>query len=107
MIGIGKWQAEVSTMMIRAKGVVEVIDNNGKYDFRYELPDRFKGAKIKYYDIREIGTDTLTGKGEISLLPGKVIEVTATFKGEKMTGVIKVPVMGGLKIQIRNGRRIG
>lgn len=107
MIGIGKWEAEISTPMFKAKGVVEIVDNNGKYEFRYDLPERFKNAKIRYYDIREVGSDTLTGKGEISLLPGKVIEVTATFKGDKMNGFVKVPIMRGMKIQFKNGRRIG
>lgn len=106
MIGIGKWEAEVNTFMFKAKGIVEIRDNGGQYEFIYDLPDKFKGAKIKYYDIREIGNDTLSGKGEISLLPGKVIEVQATFKGDRMTGFVKIPVMGGMTIQLRNGHRI-
>ena len=103
MIGIGTWEATISVMFQKYTGRVEVIDNNGEYDFKIDLPDKLKKLKIRYYDIKEIGTDTLTGKGEIAQMPGKTIEVTATFKGDKMEGSAK---MGGIKIVFKNGHRI-
>lgn len=107
MIGIGKWEATVSTMMFKYTGVVEIRDNNGEYEFIYDLPEKYKNVGIKYYDIEEVGNDTLRGKGEVSLLPGKVIEIEATFKGDKMTGIVKVPIMNGMTLKLKNGRRVG
>ncbi|MCM1364242.1 MAG: hypothetical protein NC122_09795 [Faecalibacterium sp.] len=106
MIGIGKWEASINTFMFKAKGTAEIKDNNGEYEILFDLPEKFNGAKIKYYDIREIGDDTLTGKGEISLFPGKVAEGTFTFNGDKMSGTVKLPIMGGMEIKIKDGHRV-
>ena len=103
MIGIGTWEATISVMFQKFTGKVEVIDNNGEYDFRIDLPDKLKKLRIKYYDIKEVGSDTLTGKGEIAQMPGKVIEVKATFKGDKMEGFAQ---MGKVKVNFKNGHRI-
>ncbi|MCM1545089.1 MAG: hypothetical protein NC110_07320 [Ruminococcus sp.] len=107
MIGIGKWQASINTFMFKATGTAEIRDNNGEYEIIFDLPEKFSNAKIKYYDIKEIGTDTLTGKGEISLMPGKVAEGRFTFNGNKMTGTVKLPIMGGMEIKIKDGKKIG
>ena len=103
MIGIGTWEATISVMFQKFTGKVEVIDNNGEYDFRIELPDKLKKLKISYYDIQEVGNDTLTGKGEIAQMPGKTVEVRATFKGDKMEGFAK---MAGVKVNFKNGHRV-
>lgn len=107
MIGIGKWEASACAMMFNLSGVIEIRDNGGKYDFVYTVPDKFRNTQIKYHSIEEIGTDTLVVKAEASILPGKIIEIHATFSGDKLTGFIKVPVMGGMKVQIKNGHRVG
>ena len=107
MIGIGKWEASVSAMMMNMSGIVEIHDNGGKYEFIYEPPERFKNVQIKYHSIEEVGTDTLVVKGEASVLPGKIIEIHATFNDNKLTGYIKAPIMGGMKIKIKDGHRIG
>ncbi|MGN1418224.1 MAG: hypothetical protein ACI4W6_02735, partial [Acutalibacteraceae bacterium] len=91
-------------LMFNITGVIEIKDNNGQYEFIYDLPEKFKNVKVKYYDIEEVGTDTLRGKGEISAMPGKVITVQATFKGDTVTGFAK---LGGMTAKIKNGKRIG
>ncbi len=106
MIGIGKWEGSVNTFMFKAKGTAEIRDNNGEYEIVFDMPEKFKGAQVKYYDIKEVGSDTLVGKGEISLFPGKVIEGRFTFNGDKMTGTVKLPVMGGMEIKIKDGHKI-
>ena len=37
MIGIGKWEASINTMLFKGTGRVTIIDNNGKYDFKLEI----------------------------------------------------------------------
>lgn len=104
MIGIGKWQATVSAFMFNVTGVVEIRDNGGEYEFIYQMPEKLKNVKVKYYGVEQIGPNTLRGKGEISSMPGKVITVEATFNGDTMSGTVK---MGAMSAKIKNGRRIG
>lgn len=104
MIGIGKWEATINVMFQKFTGAVEVIDNNGQYDFKIDLPGKLSALRIKYYDIKEVGSNTLTGKGEIEQFPGQVVEVSATFNGDKMEGYA---VMKGVKVKFKNGHRIG
>ena len=77
----------------------------GEYEFIFHLPDRFKGAQIRTFDIVEDG-NTLRGKGEVSLFPGKFIETEVTFDGDKMTGKITVPFLGNSTFKIKDGHRI-
>ena len=107
MIGIGKWKASVSTMMFSTSAVVEIKDNNGKYEFIYNVPEKYKNVKINILSIEEEGTDTLVVKAEASVLPGKIAEFHATFTGDTLTGYIKAPIMGGMKVKIRDGHRVG
>ncbi len=107
MIGIGKWEASVNTMMFSTSGIIEIKDNGGKYEFIYNVPERFKDVKVKILSIEEEGTDTLVVKAEFSILPGKIFEVHATFNGDTLTGFIKAPIMGSMKVKIKNGHRIG
>lgn len=107
MIGIGKWEASANAMMFNLSGVIEIRDNGGKYEFIYDVPERFSGTKITIHSVAEEGTDTLVVKGEASIMPGKIVEIHATFIGDKLTGYIKVPVMGGMKVKIKGGHRIG
>ena len=95
MIGIGTWSAKVSTMFLKMEGTIEILDNNGEYEFRFHPPEKFKDVQIRYFDIREEG-NTLYGKGEASAFPGKIFEVQATFDGDKMTLKREMDVTGPL-----------
>lgn len=103
MIGIGKWAARVDTMFFKGDVFLIVKDNNGEYDFDIELKADIEVPEFRFYDITEDG-NTLNGKGEVSLLPGKVIEASLTFEGDEMTGFLKVPYMG--KIKIKEGKKV-
>lgn len=105
MIGIGKWSMNVNTFFFKGDLVFEIKDNNGEYDFSFTPPEKFKNVSVKYYDIHEEG-NSLCGKGETSLLPGKVIEVKATFNGDSMTSSIKLPVFGSKNLTL-SGKKIG
>ena len=105
MIGLGKWVIKVNTLFFKGDIVFEIKDNNGEYDISFTPPEKFKNVGVRYYDIREEG-GALCGKGEISLLPGKVFEARATFNGDSMTSSIKLPVFGNKEMSF-NGRRIG
>lgn len=103
MIGIGKWEATVTTLFFSVTGVLEIKDNDGQYEFIYNLPEKFKNVKITYNSIEETSPDTLRVTGEASMMPGKKIVVEATFKGDTVTGFAK---MGGITARIKNGHRI-
>ena len=105
MIGLGKWQTYVNTMVFKGDVTVVIADKDGEYDIDFQLPDKFKDMKIRCYDIVENG-NKLSGKGEISLLPGKVVEAEVAFEGDTMNGYIKLPFLAGRKIELKNGHRV-
>lgn len=104
MIGIGTWKASVNTLVFRGEITIVISDNNGEYNIDFRFPDKFKDMKIKTYDIKENG-NTLSGKGEISMLPGKELEAEVTFDGDAFTGVLKIPFIKR-NIELKNGRRV-
>lgn len=104
MIGLGKWEATVSAMMIKVSGIVEVSEKDGKYDFKFNLPEKFKNVKITCKSVEEIGNDTLVATGEASAFPGKPFVVTAVFTDSTVSGSIKC---AGFTAKIKNGRKIG
>lgn len=107
MIGIGKWEGEIITPFFGGKGQLEIKDDNGKYKFIFDLPEKYKNMKIFYREIREIEPDSLFVKAEADMFPGKVLQIRLTFESERVYGFIRLPVMGGYTVQIKNGRKIG
>ena len=107
MIGIGKWEITINNMFIKATGVAEIIDNNGKYEIKVSLPDKYKNVRISYREISEVGSDTLAGKAEISLFPGKIFDGAFTFEVDRCHGYVTIPMFGGKRLDIKNGRKIG
>ncbi|MEG0979799.1 MAG: hypothetical protein RR911_03945 [Oscillospiraceae bacterium] len=104
MIGIGKWQFNVNTMFLKGSAAIEIIDNNGKYEFNAEIPGVKDTTNYFINNIKENG-NTLTVNGGSDLLPGKEITVVATFEDGVCNGYIEVPFLG--KIPIKNGQKIG
>ena len=105
MVGIGKWIISVNTLFFKGDIVFEIKDKNGEYDIDFTPPEKFKNVSFRYYDLHE-EENALCGKGEVSLLPGKVIEARATFNGDRMTSSVKLPVFSGKTFTL-SGRRIG
>lgn len=104
MIGLGIWTGDIETSVISGNAVVEISDNNGKYDFKVTVPSLKKIPNFTVYDIKENG-NCLSGKAEIDLM-GKVnADISVEINGDKFTGYIKVPFFG--KVEIKNGRKIG
>ena len=101
MIGLGKWEAPINTMVYRGTGYMTISDVNGEYDFRFELT----GQQLPEIRVSEIAEDgnTLTAVGECDLLKGKKIPVSITFDGDTFTGTIKAPLVGKIKL---SGNRI-
>lgn len=103
MIGIGKWACSVDTMMFRAEAVVTISDNGGEYAFDIDA----KGINVpeyKVYNIEENG-NTLSAVVSSPMLPGKEVPVCMTFEGDTVSGYVRVPVLG--KVKLKNGKRIG
>ena len=105
MVGLGKWVIKVNTFFFKGDITFEVKDNNGEYDISFTPPEKFKNVEVRYYDVHEDG-NALCGKGEISLMPGKVFEAKAVFNGDSMTSFVKLPVFGNKELSF-SGNRIG
>lgn len=104
MIGLGKWSGEIDTSLLRGNATVEIIDNNGDYDFSVSVPSLKKLPNFRVFDIKEEG-NRLSGKAEIDLMGKMIVDVCVEINGDTFTGYIKVPFMG--KIEIKNGKKIG
>ncbi|MDR1629472.1 MAG: hypothetical protein LBS36_04570 [Oscillospiraceae bacterium] len=104
MIGIGKWAGRVDTIFFKGDVTIVIKDVDGQYDFDIELNANMDIPEFKFYDIVEEG-NTLSGKGEVSLLPGKVIDANLTFEGDTMQGFLKIPYVG--KIKIKDAKKVG
>lgn len=99
MVGIGTWAGKTTARMIRGEVRFTIEDNNGEYKIDVQLPGNLKNTTFKFNEIIELDDKTLTGKGEISLVPGRELEGTFVFDGDKMSGEIrKIPVVRTVKI---------
>ena len=98
MIGIGKWTGKINTMIYSGDVSFSIVDDNGKYGFRFDLPEGVD--RVPDYTISNISEkgDMLSAQVEISMLPGKKIDVEMTFDGDTMNGVVKVPFIGKVKL---------
>ena len=103
MLGIGKWLCKVNSMFYRGDVTLNIADNNGEYDITLEIDADFDMPDYKIYDVVTEG-NTVTAKAEVSLLPGKEIDVYFSIENDNLTGVLKVPFMG--KIKITEGHKI-
>lgn len=104
MIGLGKWKYHVATVFLTGDVVLSISDVNGEY--KIEIQSIEADADIpefRFYDVAE-NDNTLTAKGEVSLLPGSLLDLSLTFEGDTMTGYLQVPYVG--KIRIKDGKKI-
>ncbi len=101
MIGIGKWEASINTMLFRGTGRVTISDKNGQYDFKLEIVGENVPA-FMVTDVVEEG-NTLRAVAESDMFKGKKIPVTATFDGDSVVGTAKLPFIGNIKL---SGHRI-
>lgn len=101
MIGIGKWEASINTMLFRGTGRVTISDKNGQYDFKLEIVGENVPA-FRVTDVVEEG-NTLRAVAESDKFKGKKIPVTATFDGDSVVGTAKLPFIGNIKL---SGHRI-
>lgn len=102
MIGIGKWEASINTMLFRGTGRVIISDNNGQYDFNLEIV----GENVPEFNVTDVVEEgnTLRAVAENDMFKGKKIPVTATFDGDTVVGTAKLPFIGNIKVK---GHRIG
>lgn len=105
MIGIGTWQTSVNAMLFKGDITIVVSNKDGVYDIDFQLPDKFKDVKIRTYDIVEDG-NTLRGKGEVTMLPGKELEAEVTFTSDTtFEGVLNIPFLKR-SLPLKNGHKI-
>ena len=105
MIGIGKWEGSVNTMLYSGEVSFRIVDKNGEYDVEFDLPEGVTNApQFSISEVEESG-NTLNAKVDISLLPGKKVDISMDFDGDTMNGVIKIPFIG--KVKLENFKRIG
>ena len=97
MIGIGKWEAAINTMLFKGTGRVTISDNDGQYDFKLEIV----GENIPEFTVTDVVEEgnTLRAVAESDMFKGKKIPVTATFDGDNVVGTAKLPFIGGIKVR--------
>lgn len=102
MIGLGIWEGSVNTMIFKGTGRVTVKDIGGKYDFKLEIIGE-DTPEFTVYDVTENG-NTLQAVAECDAFKGKKIPVTAVFEGDSVTGTVKLPFLGTIKL---HGHKVG
>ncbi len=102
MLGLGVWEVPVNSMLFKGTAKITVIDNNGEYDFKFEVP----GFNVPEMDISnlKINGNTLSADATCDMLKGKMLHTEVTFSEDTCTGVIKGPM--GVKIKV-NGKKVG
>lgn len=102
MIGLGTWACNVNTMFFSGEAKIKIFDNNGSYGFEVDVP----GITVPDIDVKSVeeDDDTVTAVVQISLLPGKDIELTVTFDGDEFDGFAKIPFLG--KVKFKDGHRV-
>lgn len=104
MIGLGTWTGKVHTMFFSGSVTFTIGEKNGAYDFSMNLPEgATKLPEFSFREIKEEG-DSLLAVAEVSLLPGKTIDIKLTFTGDQMNGYLKIPFLG--KIDLKNFSRV-
>ena len=98
MIGLGKWKGNVSSKVFKGEIFFSISDNNGEDDIDIQMPEKFSKVKISFSDIKEEGAATLTGKAQVSILPGKELKGEFVFSGDTVEGVMKLPPLINIKI---------
>ena len=106
MIGLGTWKTTIKSIVFTGEITVVISDKNGEYDIDFQLPEKYaKKMQIRTYDIKEEG-NTLSGKGEVSLLKGKEIGASVTFDGDTFEGFLDIPFLKK-QIPLRDGHKVG
>lgn len=97
MIGLGTWEAPISTIVFKGTGIMTISETNGEYDFRFEIVGKTL-PEIKVGSVKEEG-NTLTATGTCEALNIRDIPVSLTFEGDTFTGLVKVPMIGRVKVK--------
>ncbi len=102
MLGLGVWEVPVNSMFFKGTAKITVKDNNGEYDFKFEVP----GFDVPEMDISnlKISGNTLSADATCDMLKGKMLHTEVTFDKDTCTGYLKGPM--GIKISL-NGKKTG
>lgn len=102
MIGLGTWQCRVDTMFFKGDATIKIYDKDGDYGFDLNIP----GVDIPEIDVKEISEEgnAVTAVVQVSLLPGKDIQIYAEFEEDTFSGYLKIPFLG--KVKMKDGKKI-
>lgn len=106
MIGIGKWKAELSSKYVNGEVSFTIADKDGEYDIDINLPEQFKGFKLKILNVNEVGDNVLTGQAKVTVLVKTIdIDASFTFGDDTVEGLLSFGKLGSVKVI--NGQKIG
>ncbi len=102
MLGLGMWEVPVNSMFFKGTAKITVIDNDGEYDFRFEVP----GFNVPEMDISnlKISGNTLSADATCDMLKGNTLHVEVEFEETTCKGILHGPM--GIKIKL-NGTKVG
>lgn len=102
MVGIGTWECRVDTMFFKGTAQIKVFDNNGAYGFEVIVPG-MDVPDIEVISVEEDG-NAVDATIRTSLTGDKDIDLSVEFDDDIVTGFIKVPYLG--KVKLKDGHRI-
>ena len=102
MLGLGVWEVPVNSMFFKGTAKITVRDNNGEYEFKFEVPG-FNVPEMEISNLK-INGNTLSADATCDMLKGKMLHTDVTFSETTCTGILKGPM--GVKIKL-NCKKIG
>lgn len=102
MLGVGIWEVPINSFFYKGTAKIIVKDNNGEYDFRFEVPG-FKVPEMEISDVH-VEKNTLTANATCEMLKGKKLFTKVEFENDECKGFVKGPY--NVKIAIK-GKKIG
>lgn len=98
MIGEGTWSGVVRTVFYRGEVSFTLREQDGSLSVDLRLPSGVIVPKIEILSHTEQGNSLLI-RAETAVMPDKVIDIQLDFDGDTLNGVVKIPILGKLKIE--------
>ena len=98
MIGLGKWNLDVSIPLVKVNPILTISNNNGNYDFTIDLGGFGASPAVNLLTVTEQG-NTLFIKHTIPMLNSGELDASLTFEGMYCKGVLEIPMLGKITVK--------
>lgn len=95
----GSFVGTVKTIFLNGETKIDIAQTNGEYQVSIVLPKPMDGVKVNFERIYE-ENNSLTGTGELSVMPGREIETKITFEESgRIKAYMIVPMLGKIVLK--------